>query len=152
MKHIQAVKSFFCSFTFLSLIFIPMGCDKEEEHYIPWVEVKLSIDLGINNGLKVPAYSMKVSEAGFSGVLVLCGYYDNYAPAQSEYYAYDATCTYEVSRDCSLEIEENSLYAICPCCGSKYYLMGGIPVEGPAPKSLKRYNTRLSGEKLWVYN
>jgi nitrite reductase/ring-hydroxylating ferredoxin subunit len=152
MKHKPVAKSIFYSFASLFFFFVPMGCESDQEHSIPWVEVKLSIDLGINNGLKVPAYSMKIPEAGYSGVLVLCGYYDHYAPAQSEYFAYDATCTYEVSQDCSLEIESNSLYATCPCCGSKFYLMGGIPVEGPAPKSLKRYNIRLSGEKLWVYN
>lgn len=141
----------FCILSALLFVILPFGC-KDSDPIIPWVEVKLSIDLSVNNGLKVPSYSMKFNEAGYSGVIVLCWFYDYSAPTQSIYYAYDATCPNEISQDCSLVPEDNGIYATCPCCSTKFTLLGGYPVEGTSASNLKSYNTRLSGEKLWVYN
>lgn len=142
------------NFYLLLLLFVipTPGCDDNQDDYIPYVPVQLEIDLSVLNNLKVTANSMKFPEFGYGGVIVLCAFYDVSAPSQSVYYAYDATCTTEISRDCSLDPEGNGIIAVCPCCGSRFALDNGYKVQGDAPKPLKRYKTQLIGERLRVFN
>jgi Rieske Fe-S protein len=151
------MKQLFCKKVFIYFaVVMAMGvitsCKSNDEHYVPYVNFKFEIDLGINNGLKVSSYSMKFPEPGFAGVIVFCEYYDSFSPIQSIYHAYDAVCTNEIDAECSLTVDDNGVIAECPCCGSKFSLLGGYPLNGPATRSLRRYQTYIAGEWLRVYN
>jgi nitrite reductase/ring-hydroxylating ferredoxin subunit len=140
-------------FIFIALMYLPVtSCDNNDDEYIPYVPILLDIDLGLINSLKVSGYSMKFPEFGYSGVIVLCQFYDNFAPANSIFQAFDATCTNEITRDCSLEVDDNSIIATCPCCGSKFSLFDGYPIEGVAKRPLRSYKTYLYNENLRVKN
>ncbi len=137
-------------FSFFPLLFT--SCDEEQQDYVPFVYVDFTIDLTINNYLTSPGYSELIPQAGYGGVLIYCEYYDFSSPGNSVYHAFDATCTNELSKECTIINEGKSFYAVCPCCSSKYELVTGYPVEGDAKRPLKYYNIGLLGNKLIVKN
>jgi nitrite reductase/ring-hydroxylating ferredoxin subunit len=141
-------------FLLLLTIFPPQmqSCSSDSQDYVPYVSFLLNINLSLINNLKVPGYSMKFSDYGYGGVIVFCEYYDNTSPAQSTYHAYDATCTYELSADSTLEVTDNGSIATCPYCGSEVSLFDGYPTKGPATRALRSYSTYLYDETLRVKN
>jgi Rieske Fe-S protein len=69
-----------------------------------------------------------------------------------EYYAYDATCTHEISQSC--KVVNSGVLGECPCCESKYIFTGGAyPAEGPAAAPLRQYQvSKVNNFTLRVYN
>jgi len=133
------------------------ACDDEREEYVPYVYVNFSIDLFINNNLASPGYSYLVKDSlnggpGYGGVIIYCEYYDFISPGNSIYHAFDATCTNEVDKKCTLTNEGNSFYAECPCCGARYELVTGYPVDSLASYPLKEYSVYMMNSKLFVKN
>lgn len=63
-----------------------------------------------------------------------CIYYDNYA---------------ECSR---LVVDQSAVFAVDTCSGSKFLLIDGSIVNGPARYPMVQYNTQYDGEVLYVYN
>lgn len=132
-------------FLFLILMIMSVSCDKIQDSQVPNVPFSFTIDLNIANELRIPGNSMFFPLAGYGGVLVYCELEDSY-------YAYDATCTYEISQTC--KIKNEGVLGTCSCCGSEFFLLGGAyPASGPAAAPLKQYNvSRLNSFTLRVYN
>lgn len=133
---------------FLSIIFLVLffpSCDKVNQSPIPDVYVSFTVNLVIANELNVPGNSVLFSEFGFGGVIISC-------EAPGSWYAFDAACTYEASRSCS--VENDGVLADCPCCGSQFVLLGGAyPTNSPATIPLKQYNVSLlNNSTLRIYN
>lgn len=121
------------------------ACDKDKHRVIPYEPVFLTINLNIVNDLMVPGNSVMVPHHGYAGIVVYC-----FEPG-SIYYAYDAACTNEISRDCGVKTE--GVLATCPCCDSQFMLMGDAsPAKGPATFPLQPYNTSVVANTLRVYN
>ena len=136
----------------LMILLLPFQACNSDQDYIPYVPVKFTIELSVYNQLMNSGYSMLFEDEGYGGVIVFCEYYDVATPTASLYYAYDATCTFEVSEDCTLENEGNSVNAVCSCCGSEYSLFGGYPFKGDASRGLKSYNVSVLGNRLYISN
>ncbi len=120
---------------FLFLAFAYPSCDKINESPIPDVYVSFTVDLHIANELTIPGTSVFFPQAGFGGVIIYC--FD-----QGMWYAFDAACTLEASRNCIVKNESG--LAECPCCGSQFVLPNsGYPVKAPATVPLKHYNVSL---------
>ena len=68
------------------------------------------------------------------------------------YYAYDATCTYEISQSC--KVVNTGVVGECGCCESKFLFTGGaFPAGGPAAAPLRQYQvSKLNSFTLRVYN
>ncbi|GAB1450713.1 hypothetical protein MASR2M47_07690 [Draconibacterium sp.] len=121
------------------------SCDKIQDSQVPNVPFSFTIDLIIANDLQVPGNSMYFPGGGYGGVIVYCADLD-------EYYAYDATCTYEIKQTCKVVNSLSS--AECSCCGSIFiFPAGGSPAKGPAAAPLRNYNvSKVSSFVLRVYN
>jgi nitrite reductase/ring-hydroxylating ferredoxin subunit len=133
-------------FTFF--LFFTLGlpsCEDMEESPIPDVYVSFTINLNIVNELNVPGNSVYFPRVGFGGVIVYC-------ELPGSYYAFDAACTYEASRNCIVRNE--GVLAECPCCGSQFVLISGAyPARSPATLPLKQYNVSVVNNfTLQVYN
>lgn len=117
----------------------------EESSQVPEVHVNFTINTNMHNELQVPGGSVYIPGVGFGGIIVS-------HHIEGEYYAYDATCTHEISQSCHIEPE--GLIATCPCCNSKYTLFySAFPVEGPASAPLKQYNVSvMNNYTLRIYN
>jgi nitrite reductase/ring-hydroxylating ferredoxin subunit len=130
---------------FLSLLLVSNSCDKVQDSQVPNIPFSFTIDLILANDLTIPGNSLYFPAGGYGGVIVYCADLD-------EYYAYDATCTYEISQTC--KVVNSGVLGECSCCGSKFLLTGGAyPAKGPAAAPLRNYNvSKVNSYKLRVYN
>jgi NAD-dependent SIR2 family protein deacetylase len=84
--------------------------------------------------------------AGFGGVLVV-------RTVTGSMQAFDLACPYEASRNVLIAPDENTIYAVCPDCGTKYDIAFGTGApDGVSRFYLKRYNVVGSGSQLTVTN
>ena|SRR5690554_5647822 len=130
---------------FFFLWFILPSCDKVNDSPIPEASFTFTIDLIIENQLNNPNGSAFFPYAGFGGVIIYCEY-------PGIWYAYDASCTYEASRNCILKLD--GALAECPCCSSQFILSaGGYPGKAPATIPLKQYHVSLmNNNTLMIFN
>lgn len=77
---------------------------------------------------------------GFGGVLLFYGM-DPFT-GEGRPLAYDLACPVECKPDIRVVVDDNTLNAVCPVCGSHYniYMSGGVATEGPA--ATYRYQLR----------
>lgn len=134
--------------TSLLVIFLlfSMSCRKNDDP-IPYVYVNFYVSLAS------PQYNALTSVGGW--VYVTGGYKGIVIYRQSidEFSAFDRACPYKPSLECEfIEVEDNGITAIDSCCGSRFLLMDGSVVNGPATISLTRYKTYFSGTTLQVSN
>lgn len=129
----------------LILLLAANSCDKIQDSQVPDVPVWLQIDLNIFNDLLIPGNSRYFPNRGYGGIIVTC-------ELEGAYYAYDATCTYEISQSC--RIKNEGVLGTCECCDSQFILTGGAyPAKGPAAAPLKQYQVSfLNSYTLRVYN
>jgi hypothetical protein len=148
-------------FFFFIIFSISNSCDKIQESQIPYVHVDFTIPLSNNINLQVPGNTVYFPYVGYGGIIIYCA-----IPFQ-EYYAFDATCTYDLPNKC-LVLKDQDLnlknppcllsgpVVTCTCCDSKFITMiyaGANPLSGPASEPLKPYNTMMiSSYTLRVYN
>ena len=130
---------------FLFILLSSVSCDKIQDSQVPNVPFSFTINLSIANELNIPGNSLYFPNIGYSGVIVYCELPDSY-------YAYDATCTHEISRTC--KVQNEGVLGTCSCCQSQFVLIGGaFPSSGPAAAPLKQYNiSRINEFTLRVYN
>jgi Rieske Fe-S protein len=144
MRQLVLKKEKYLFIFFLLIFFIP-SCDRINESPIPDVYVSLNVNLIIANELNVPGSSVLFPGYGYGGVIIYC-------EGPGSWYAFDAACTYEATRNCI--VVNDAVIADCPCCGSQFVLLGGAyPTQAPATIPLKQYNVSLlNNTTLRVYN
>jgi nitrite reductase/ring-hydroxylating ferredoxin subunit len=142
------------------LLLSHLSCTDEQDNRIPLYPVYLNLDLTYKDKeLKtIPSYKeytdkninhTQKEKRGFGGVLVVHTMF-------GEYVAFDRACPHEAQANIVVEVDEGDItFATCPQCGSKYEigLLGtGSPHEGVSEYGLRRYNTIISGDKLYIRN
>lgn len=137
-------KGKFLFFLFI-LIIASYSCDKIQDSQVPSVPFSFTINLTIANELTIPGNSLYFPGGGYGGVIVYCADLD-------EYYAYDATCTYEINQTC--KVKNSGVLGECSCCKSQFLLTGGAyPAKGPAAAPLRNYQvSKVNSFTLRVYN
>jgi nitrite reductase/ring-hydroxylating ferredoxin subunit len=130
-----------------SLIFLlsANSCDKVRDSLVPDIPFSFTINLNIINELTIPGNSVYFPNVGYGGVIVYC-------EQPETYYAFDATCTNEISQNC--KIKNEGILGTCSCCGSQFILISGAyPSKGPATAPLKQYRvSNVNSFTLRVYN
>jgi Rieske Fe-S protein len=132
-------------FFFVILFLATYSCDKIQDSQVPSVPFSFTINLTIANDLTIPGNSLFFPGAGYGGVIVFCEMPDSY-------FAFDATCTYEINQTC--KVVNSGVLGECSCCKSKYLFSGGAyPAKGPAAAPLRQYNvSKVNSFTLRVYN
>jgi Rieske Fe-S protein len=129
---------------FLGFSLIQQGCEKIPESVIPSVPFTYPINLNLHNDVNVAGNSIFIPGVGYGGVIVYCEF-------PGTFYAFDATCTNEVTKTCLVENE--GVLGTCKCCGSEYlFVGGGFPSTGPAKQGLRQYQTSVVNGILRIYN
>lgn len=131
---------------FCSIIFF-VGC-KEENYPIPNVPVNitLNLDLPAYNNLNAPGGNVFI-EGGSRGIVIYRDF-DNFV-------ALDRHSTYNSSDPCAIVIvnPDNIFELIDTCSGSRFSIINGGVLEGPAKFGLKNYTTSWNGSYLLsIYN
>lgn len=132
------------SFCFILLI---QNCKKKDD-VVPNVYVDFYLYLSDPDfsGLNAIGNSVYVT-GGYSGIVI-------YRKSIEEFIVLDRACTNAPSKECErVEVDNSGLFAVCPCCGSRYTLADGYVVEGPASRPLKEYGSSFDGNNvLHVFN
>ena len=123
------------------------SCSKDQESTIPSVPVNIRIDLDNPeyNQLNTIGGSISI-EGGIRGIIV-------YRIGQVEFIAFDRNCSYQSFDSCATVSLDSTISSVgCKCCGSRFQLIDGSPINGPANASLRRYQTNLVDRYLYIYN
>lgn len=138
----------------LTVILNLQSCKDDYVSTIPYAPVNLDLNLIVNYpNFRTANQSMEFEKPrtvtdriGYGGILV-------YIDFDNKYDAWDMCCPYEA--DPSIKVHDNGLgQAVCTDCGTVYDLSWGlaVPIEGPSKQPLKRYQTQLQGNYLYVFN
>jgi len=130
----------------LVFLFVMPQCKKDKDE-IPNAYVNFSIDVnspqynGLNN---IGAYIYFTG--GVRGIII-------YHESVDEFMAYERNCPYQPSNSCAtVEVDNSAVIAVDSCCGSKFLLLDGSVINGPATRQLKQYSTSFDGTTLHVFN
>ncbi len=141
------IKTLIFSVSFLTLILFTPECKKENTDLIPYMYVNFYINpnstqyLGINN---IGGYVYVTG--GVKGIII-------YRSSEDEFVALERNCPYKPSSSCAtVQVDNSGIVAVDSCCGSKFLLLDGSIVKGPATSQLKLYQTSFDGNTLHVFN
>jgi nitrite reductase/ring-hydroxylating ferredoxin subunit len=129
------------------IILLPASCKKTDD-VIPFVSVNEYLNLSLPSYLPLTIVNGWVyyQGAGNKGLIVVNVDGVNFA-------AYDRTCTFDPAENSSIvQVITNNVIAIDSICGSKFSILDGSIINGPAVQSLKRYQTSVSNNVLHIYN
>jgi nitrite reductase/ring-hydroxylating ferredoxin subunit len=107
-------------------------------------------------------YQLVVSNPEFSPLLAVGGWiYIGggsrgiivYRAAPDEFKAYDRHCTWMVEENCRVTVDNTDITAVdSECCDSKFLIVDGAPIAGPAAIGLQQYQTDFDGNTLYIFN
>jgi Rieske Fe-S protein len=136
MIQIYSRFAIYCS---IIVPFLLTSC-KDDQYPLPNIPVNLTINLDLPSYQALNAPSGYAYANGGSRGLVIYRNFD-------EFVALDRHSTYNWEDPCAVvEINEDNFFQLVDSCsGSKYDIITGVVVEGPAVWGLKRYNTSWDG-------
>jgi len=83
---------------------------------------------------------------GVKGIII-------YRATWDEFIALERVSSYKPENLCAVTIDSTGIYAQDPCSESKFSLIDGMPVKGPAGFPLKQYHTSFDGtNSVHIFN
>jgi Rieske Fe-S protein len=139
-------KSIFVVITVL-LVILFQSCKENQQGPIPYAPVNVYLALNEpSNANLLPIGGWVYATGGVKGLIV-------YHSGIDEYVAYARNCTYDAYGSCvTLYVKQAEQAAADSCCGSKFSLIGGTVLNGPATYGMVQYQTSLSGQVLHIFN
>lgn len=152
----QRIHSLFAGVSLL----ITFGCAPSVEPTLPNLPVYCEIDLNSAEAkdlraeggwMRIDRPYTAVTHIGFGGLLVL------HSPITdgngNSFFAYDAACPVERTRDVRLSVNDK-LNAYCPKCGNEFSILygGGNPLTGGNKLPMRRYAVYRNGTMLIIRN
>ena len=137
MKYIFII--FFAAFFFIS-------CGKNSDP-IPNVSVNFErpiTDPGLQ-GLSIIGGSVTVAGYGVAGLIL-------YHEFDGSYAAYDRCSSYQPEKRSAVTLDSDGFTVTDPLSGSKFSLVDGTPVKGPATEALKSYSASVINYEIFVSN
>ena len=137
----------FIFFSFLTLFILLTPRCKKDKDEIPYVYVNFYVDINSTQyiGLNSVGGYIYVT-GGVRGIII-------YRKSVDEFVAFERDCPYQPTNSCALvEVDQSAVMAVDSCCGSKFLLLDGSIIEGPATIMLKQYQTSFDGNILHVFN
>ena len=128
----------------ITILFLFSCKNDDNEDLIPYVTVNFTIYPNTLDYIPVGQY--EYFTGGYKGIII-------YRPQEDEFMAYERACPYDpLTEGARVIVDASGLIAGDTICGSKFILLDGSPLEGPAKISLKQYHTSYNGDALYVYN
>jgi hypothetical protein len=143
-------KKKFLSLFLLSLALITGGssCRKEKAQGVPLVAVDIRLYSTDPSFVPLnPVGGWAYVSGGNRGIVI-------YRRSQTDFMAFDRTCTYNPADDNELiKVDpNNNVIAVDAHCGSKFLITDGSVNQGPATLPLKSYQTSYDGTMLHIFN
>lgn len=123
------------------------SCQRGNQSGIPYVPV--NYQLTVSNPefyqLLAPGGWVYIN-GGSQGIII-------YRLSTEEFKAYDRHCTYQIEENCRVNMDNSDITAVdVGCCDSKFLIVDGAPIDGPAAIGLHQYNTEFDGNTLYIFN
>ena len=132
----------------LSLLFFWSACRDGDDQQIPLVPVDITLNLDL------PTYNVLNSVGshvyifgGSNGIVV-------YNLDGTEFIALDRHCPFQLDNFDQVSVDSTNIILVDPACGSRFSLIDGALIEGPAATNLQRYNTSFNAanRNLRIFN
>ncbi len=146
MLHKPALKVLF-----LILLFSTIACNKDEKRQYQGLIPNVSVSFFLNpytEGLLVPGDFKAYPYEGYRGVFVYC-------LDQQSYMAYEMACPYDFEKETAVvEFDPTTYQLVDSTCNSRFQVIDGMPVSGPATVPLKQYavDYDFASATLHIYN
>lgn len=129
------------------LLFYSTSCNKEVVHEtIPNVSVNVYIDVYSTMYINLSIIGgHEFIYGGYKGIVV-------YRLSETEFLAFDRACSYDPTNECRLIMPQGGLNLQDTCCTSKFAILDGAVISGPATLPLKQYHTTFDGATLHIFN
>ncbi|MFN5181651.1 MAG: hypothetical protein ACK5D5_01355 [Bacteroidota bacterium] len=140
MKHIVL-------FAITSFILLSCNKDNSNNSNVPVQSVNVTIypsDPQFATNIGVPGGWVYLT-GGNKGIIV-------YRKSNTEFMAYDRTCTYDPNTSARLRVLTDNVTIQDTICNSKFLLLDGSVIQGPASANLKTYNCNYDGTVLNISN
>ena len=95
--------------------------------------------------LNISGGAVIINGYGVAGLII-------YHEIDGSYAAYDRCSSYEPQNRCAVTLDSDGFTATDPCSGSKFSLIDGTPVKGPATAALKAYSVSVINYEIFVSN
>lgn len=130
----------------VGLLFASAGCSTNESN-VPNVAVNLRLLVSNPDFINLNAVGGYVNLTGGSrGIIV-------YRYSVDEFRAFDRHCPFNADQGCRVTVNSTDIEAEdIDCCNSKFLILDGSVIEGPANQQLKPYTTSFDGNTLLIYN
>lgn len=131
---------------FLPTIIGIAGCNTNDSN-IPNVAVNLRLTVSNPDFINLNAVGGYIHITGGSQGIIVYRYDVN------EFRAYDRHCPYNAFESCRVTVNSSGIEAEDDvCCNSKFLIIDGSVLEGPAALPLKQYQTSFNGNTLLITN
>ncbi len=130
----------------LFIIALPFACDKDSRHPVPIVPVDFTINVESTQHIELNNIGgWAYYTGGYRGIII-------YRQSVDEFRAFDRACPYHPHDDCAIVRVYDPPVAKDTCCGSRFLLIDGSVVTGPAQHPLREYRTYYNHPYLQVTN
>lgn len=86
------------------------------------------------------------NNSGLKGLII-------YRNSNEQFSAFDRACPYHTNESCALiQVEADNVSAVDSCCGSRFLIIDGQIINGPATSPLIGYRTTFNGTVLHIFN
>jgi len=141
-------------FSFLFLLLLMGGCQKEPYTPLPHVDVNIQI---------YPNSTQYLNLNAVGGFVYLTANYPSrgiivYRISTTDFIAFERTCPHDPDACCTdtecarLVVDDSRLTISDSCCGSVYLILDGSNISGPSQYPLKQYYTSYDGTTLYIYD
>ena len=147
MKYISKTSLRFSAIFLVALFSVLFSCKKDKQDNLPSVYVDFYIDPNstIYLQLNVPGGWVYLT-GGVSGIIA-------FRVSMDEFRAFDRACPNEPNNtNAFVKVESSNTTAIDSLCGSRYSLLDGSVIKGPATVPLHQYHAVYDGQYLHIYN
>jgi len=129
------------------LTIITFSCENTNRTGVPYAPVNFQVVVSNPEFAALQAVGGHVTITGGSKGIIIYRY------SPDEFRAYDRHCTFLPEEGCRVTIDNTDIFAVdSECCNTKFLLVDGAPVDGPAAIGLLQYNTSFNGNVLWITN
>lgn len=145
---------FNCSTFLIAVLACAMstGCNRDDDsiQQVPNVPVEITVSIGLPlfAPLQNPGGWITI-QGGSQGIVV-------YRIGPDQFAAFDRHCTFRVENQCRIDVDEDTNVTAVDhdCCESVFSIVDGVPLEGPARRPLRRYQTmyNVNNNSLRIYN
>ncbi len=130
-----------------AFLLLQSSCEQNNQN-IPYVPVNFDLNLNLPsyNSLNYPGEHL-ILQGGSKGIVV-------YRYTTDEFVVLDRHSTFDVTQGCNVTVESDgiTLSDDNDCSNSKWLVLDGSVMQGPATLPLHRYRTNWNPPILHVYN